>query len=231
MYGGTVSCPQCSQSMCPDCFPPTQHQPCCSSSSASFEVASPSIVHFSSQCPLTGAGRGGRVQQSTENSLNSAILRCHRETARQDTSSRSGQNRGSGGGGGGGDDRRNYREPLPADAYINWMEDELARLLEKILDGASARFLSQLPSFPDGAMSTLNAGKWMNWLESVLNGHLANMCRNELDRSVVNDLRNGCAEGGHWLRITDIVELLARTVRKVRNKNPVDSDPGYDPTW
>ena len=111
------------------------------------------------------------------------------------------------------------------------MEDELARLLEKILDGASARFLSHLPSFPDGAMSTLNAGKWMNWLESVLNGHLANKCNNELDRSVVNDLRNECAEGGHWLRITDIVELLARTVRKVRNKNPVDSDPGYDPTW
>ena len=111
------------------------------------------------------------------------------------------------------------------------MEDELARLIELILDGASARFLSQMPSFPDGSMSTLNTNKWMNWLESVLNGHLADRCNNALDRNVVNDLRNECVEGGHWLRIMDIVELLARTVRKVRNKNPVDSDPGYDPTW
>ena len=38
MYGGTSSCPQCSQSLCPNCFPPTQHQPCCSSSQTRHEL-------------------------------------------------------------------------------------------------------------------------------------------------------------------------------------------------
>ena len=114
---------------------------------------------------------------------------------------------------------------------MSWMEDELGRLIEQILDGASARFLSQMPSFPDGAMNTLNTDKWMNWLESVLTGYLISRCSNAHDRNVVNDLRNECIEGSRWLRIMDIVELMARTVRKVRNKNPVDSDPGYDPTW
>ena len=119
---------------------------------------------------------------------------------------------------------------MPEDAYIIWTEDELARLIELILDGASARFLSQIPSFPDEARHTLNTNKWMNWLEGVLNGCLANKCTNALDRNAVNGLRNECIEGGRWLRIMDIIELLARTVRKVRNKNPVDSDPGYNPT-
>ena len=87
-------------------------------------------------------------------------------------------------------------------------------------------FLWNMPLSPDGAINTLNTNKWMNWLESVLNGHLAGKCSNALDRNVVNGLRNECVEGGRWLRIMDIVELMARTVRKVRNKNPVDSDPG-----
>ena len=236
MYGGTISCPQCNQNLCPVCFPPTQHQPCCSSSSTSSEMILPGIIPFPSQCPLhfdTCAGKSSsKTRQSTTDSLNSAIQKCRREKVPpRSTSSRSGQGEGSGGGGGGGDDRRNLHKPLPEDAYINWMEDELARLIEQILDGASARFLSQMPSFPDGAMNTLNTNKWMNWLESVLTGYLISRCNNAHDRNVVNDLRNECVEGSRWLRIMDIVELMARTVRKVRSKNPVDSDPGYDPTW
>ena len=27
-FGGTMSCPSCSKSFCPSCFPPTQHEPC-----------------------------------------------------------------------------------------------------------------------------------------------------------------------------------------------------------
>ena len=67
--------------------------------------------------------------------------------------------------------------------------------------------------------------------KSVLNGYLISRCNNPLDRDTVMSLRNGCVEGNRWLRIMDIVELMAKTVRKVRNKNPVDSDPDYDPTW
>ena len=171
MYGGTISCPQCNQNLCPTCFPPTQHQPCYSSSSTSFEIILPGTISSPSQCPLhidTCAGKSSsKTHQSTTDSLNSAIQKCRREVPPRSTSSRSGQNKGSGGGGGGGDDRRNHRTPLPEDAYINWVEDELARLIERILDGAGARFLSQMPSFPDGARHTLNTNKWMNWLESV----------------------------------------------------------------
>ena len=27
-FGETMSCPSCSKSFCPSCFPPTQHEPC-----------------------------------------------------------------------------------------------------------------------------------------------------------------------------------------------------------
>ena len=203
MYGGIISCPQCNQNLCPECFPPTQHQPCCSSSSTSFEMVLPSIIPFSSQYPLhfdTGAGKtASKTRQSTTDSLNSAITKCRRDkAAERSTLSRSGQGKGSGGGGGGGDDRRNYRKPLPEDAYINWMEDELASLIEQILEGADARFLSHIPHYPDGAMNTLNTNKWMNWLESVLNGCLARSCSNALDWNLVISLRDGCVESsGH----------------------------------
>jgi hypothetical protein len=30
-FGGTMSCPSCSQPFCPKCFLPTQHEPCCRS--------------------------------------------------------------------------------------------------------------------------------------------------------------------------------------------------------
>ena len=65
---------------------------------------------------------------------------CRRNgVAKRGTSSHRGK--GSGGsGGGGGDDRRNYRKPLPEDAYEHWMEDELARIIERILERADARF-------------------------------------------------------------------------------------------
>ena len=120
MYGGTVSYPQCSQSLCPDCFPPTQHQPYCSSSSTSFDFSSQYPLHF-----ITCAGKSAsKGRQSTADSLNSAILKCRRDNvAGRSTSSRSSQNKGSGGGGGGGDDRRDYCTPLPEDAYIIWMEE------------------------------------------------------------------------------------------------------------
>ena len=74
MYGGTISCPQCNQNLCPVCFPPTQHQPCCSSSSPSLEMILPSIIPFSSQYPLhfdTCAGKtASKNRQSTKGSLN-----------------------------------------------------------------------------------------------------------------------------------------------------------------
>ena len=118
MYGGTVSCPQCSQSLCPECFPPTQHQPCCSSSSTSFEIIPPSVAH---SCPLhfiTCAGKSAsKARQSTTDSLNSAILKCRRDKVAERSTSSRGSQRGSGGGDGGGDDRRNYRQPLPEDVY------------------------------------------------------------------------------------------------------------------
>ena len=97
----------------------------------------PSIIPFSSQYPLhfdTCAGKtASKKSQSTKDSLNVAIAKCRRDgVAGRSTLSRSGQGKGSGGGGGGGgDDRRNYRKPLPEDAYINWMEDELARLIDE----------------------------------------------------------------------------------------------------
>ena len=191
----------------------------------------PSIIPFSSQYPLhfdTCAGKtASKKSQSTKDSLNVAIAKCRRDgVAGRSTLSRSGQGKGSGGGGGGGDDRRNYRKPLPEDAYINWMEDELARLIEQILEGADARFLAHMPLYPDGAMSTHNTNKWMNWLESVLNGCLASKCSNVLDWDLVIGLRDGCVESSRWLKVMNILELMAKAVRKVRGKNAVDPDSG-----
>ena len=71
----------------------------------------------------------------------------------------------------------------------------------------------------------------MNWLESVLNGCLARSCSNALDWNLVISLRDGCVEGSRWMKIMDILELMAKAVRKVRNKNAVDPDSGDDPVW
>ena len=218
MYGGTISCPQCNQNLCPVCFPPTQHQPCCSSSSTSFEMILPSIVPFPSQYPLhfdTCAGKAAsKRSQSTKDSLNAAITKCRRDRmAERSTLSRSGQGKGSSGGGGGGDDRRNYRKSLPEDSYINWMEEEFARLIKQLLEGADARFLANMPLYPDGAISTHNTNKWMNWMESVLNGCLARSCSNALDWNLVISLCDGCVESSRWLKVMDILELMAKAAR------------------
>ena len=111
------------------------------------------------------------------------------------------------------------------------MEDELARLIEQILEGADARFLSNMPLYPDGAINTLNTNKWMNWLESVLNGWLAYNCGNFQDRSLVHDLRNECVRSSEWLEVMNILELVAKVVRKVRGNAAIDSDSGDDPVW
>ena len=111
------------------------------------------------------------------------------------------------------------------------MEDELARLIEQILEGADARFLANMPLYPDGAISTHNTNKWMNWSESVLNGCLANSCSNVLDWNLVIGLRDECVKSSQWLKVMNILELVAKVVRKVRGKNAVDSDSGDDPVW
>ena len=68
-------------------------------------------------------------------------------------------------------------------------------------------------------------------MESVLNGCLARKCSNVLDWDLVTGLRDGCVEGSRWLRVMDILELMAKAVRKVRGKNAVDPDSGDDPVW
>ena len=49
----------------------------------------------------------------------------------------------------------------------------------------------------------------MNWLESVLNGCLARSCSNALDWDLVIGLRDGCVESSRWLKVMDILELMA----------------------
>ena len=70
----------------------------------------------------------------------------------------------------------------------------------------------------------------MNWLESMLDGHLERNCRtNYDDRSLVNDLRNECVKSSAWLDVMNILELVAKVVRKVRGNVANDSDSGDDP--
>ena len=236
MYGGTVSCPKCSQNLCPDCFPPTQHQPCCSSSSASFEVVSPSLyLETSSQCPFhidacaKGAGKGKTTV--TVRDLDGSMSRaCKRNgITKRGTSARRGQGSGSGGGGGG-DDRRNYRKSLPEDAYENWMEDELTRIIVRILEGADARFLNNMPT----QTNRLRKQSWMRWFIHLLDGQLERRCgANYKDKCLVNALCDECVQSGAWMHVMHILDLVSKAVRKVRTKNAVDfdSDPGYNPTW
>ena len=176
----------------------------------------------------------GKVCQTTIKELdNSMSHACRRNgVTKRGTSSHRGQGSGAGGGGGG-DDRRNYRKPLPEDAYVHWMEDELARIIERILERANARFLGNMPAYPDGSISTLNTNKWMNWLNHLLDGHLERHCGlNYNDKSMVNALCDECVKSSVWLDVMNILELVAKAVRKVRGKNAVDfdSDPGYNPT-
>ena len=239
MYGGTISCPQCSQSLCPDCFPPTQHQPCCSPPSASFEAASPNLYfETSSQYPFhidtctKGTGKKTVTVQELDNSMSRA---CRRNgITKRGTSSHRGRGSGAGGGGGG-DDRRNYRKPLPEDAYEHWMEDELTRIIERILEGANARFLGNMPPYPDGSITPLwPTQSWMRWLNHLLDGHLERNCgSNYKDKGLVNALCDECVKSSTWLHVMHILELVSKAVRKVRAKNAVDfdSDPGYNPTW
>ena len=239
MYGGTISCPQCSQSLCPDCFPPTQHQPCCSPPSTSFETASPNLYfETSSQYPFhintcaKGTGKKTVTVQELDNSMSRA---CRRNgITKRGTSSHRGRGSGAGGGGGG-DDRRNYRKPLPEDAYEHWTEDELTRIIERILEGANARFLGNMPPYPDGSITQLwPTQSWMRWLNHLLDGHLERNCgRNYKDKCLVNALCDECVKSGTWLHVMHILELVSKAVRKVRAKNAVDfdSDPGYNPTW
>ena len=134
--------------------------------------------------------------------------------------------------GGGGDDRRNYRKPLPEDAYTNWMEDELARIIKRILERADARFLANMPPYPDGSINTLNTNKWMNWLHHLLDGHLERHCGiNYNDKSLVNDLYDECVKSSAWLDVMNILELVAKVVRKVRGNTANDCSDSGDPEY
>ena len=198
----------------------------------------PDIIAISSQYPfhfdICAGESASRVRQTTTEGLDESMANACRKdgVTKRGTFSYRGRGKGSGGsGGGGGDDRRNYRKPLPEDAYTNWMEDELARIIERILERADARFLSNMPPYPDGATNTLNTNKWMNWLESVLNGCLERSCSNFNDRSLVLDLRSECVKSSEWLEVMNILELVAKVVRKVRGNTAIDSDSGDDPEW
>ena len=192
-------------------------------------------VETSSQYPFRfdTCGKGDGKKTVTIKELdNSMSHACRRNgVTKRGTSSHRGQGSGAGGGGGG-DDRRNYRKPLPEDAYVHWMEDELARIIERILERANARFLGNMPAYPDGSISTLNTNKWMNWLNHLLDGHLERHCGlNYNDKSMVNALCDECVKSSAWLDVMNILELVAKAVRKIRGKNAVDSDSGDDPVW
>ena len=157
MYGGTMSCPHCEQNLCPVCFPPTQHEPCRSSLSSPLKLILLNAIETSSQYPFRfdTCGKGDGKKTVTIKELdNSMSHACRRNgVTKRGTSSHRGQGSGAGGGGGG-DDKRNHRKPLPEDAYEHWMEDELARIIERILDGANARFLGNMPPYPDAFNDT-----------------------------------------------------------------------------
>ena len=88
-----------------------------------------------------------------------------------------------------------------------------------------------MPLYPDGAINTLNTNKWMNWLESVLNGWLAHSCSNVLDRSLVHGLRDECVKSSQWLEVKNILELVAKVVRKVRGNTANDCSDSGDPEY
>ena len=176
-------------------------------------------VGASSQYPFHfgTCAKGGGKNTVTELELDNTMSRACRRNgiAKRGTSSH--RDRGSGtGGGGGGDDRRGYRELLPEDAYECWTEDELVRIIERILEGADARFLSNMPPYPGGSISAANMGKWMRWLNHLLGGHLEHNCgRNYRDKALVNALCDECVRGGAWLRVMHILGLVSKAVRKV----------------
>ena len=65
-----------------------------------------------------------------------------------------------------------------------------------------------------------------------VDGHLECNCgTNYDDRSLVNYLRNECVKSSAWLEVVDILELVAKVVRKVRGNVANDSDSGDDPEW
>ena len=108
-------------------------------------------VDTSSQYPFhfETCGKGGKktaYPSTTLKDLDDSVSRACKMNGvtKRGTSSYRGRGSSSGGGGGG-DDRRNYRKPLPEDAYEHWMEDELARMIERILERAGPRFLSNMP--------------------------------------------------------------------------------------
>ena len=104
MYGGTMSCPHCDQNLCPVCFPPTQHEPCCSSLPSSLEMILSDATAISSQYPFHFDICGGKVCQTTTVGLDESMARaCKRDgVAKRGTFSHRGRGKGSGGSGGGG---------------------------------------------------------------------------------------------------------------------------------
>ena len=75
----------------------------------------------------------------------------------------------------------------------------------------------------------------MNWLQHLLDGHLGHHCgTNYNDKSLVNDLHDEYVKSSAWLDVMNILELVAKVVRKVRANtyntanHCSDSD---DPEW
>ena len=84
MYGGTMPCPHCDQNLCPVCFPPTQHEPCCSSLSSSLEMILPDATAISSQYPFhfdtCGGKSASKVRQTTAEGLDESRAKaCKRD--------------------------------------------------------------------------------------------------------------------------------------------------------
>ena len=96
------------------------------------------------------------------------------------------------------------------------MEDELARMLERILERAGPRFLSHmpllLPNCVDESAKAANKNKWMNWLRTLLAGDsrpIGNCGSNYSynDKNVVNAMFDACVQSCAWLDVTNILHF------------------------
>ena len=70
-----------------------------------------------------------------------------------------------------------------------------------------------------------------SWSPNYLLHDLRRPRSNVLDWNLVIGLRDECVESSRWLKVMNILELVAKVVRKVRGKHAVDSDSCDDPVW
>ena len=92
--------------------------------------------------------------------------------------------------------------------------------------------LGNMPPCPDGSINTLNTNQWMNWLNHLLDGHLERHCGvNYNDKSIVTALYDACVKSSAWLDVMNILELVAKVVRKVRGNTAKDCSDSGDPEY